>query len=104
MERGDPTRKRLGLALLVGAGLVFLWEMVNLVLSLFASHGAERGAVGSILLMILVLFLTVGLIGGGLVRELARERREAVEQFLSEEAPPAPGEEDDEREPGGGGR
>lgn len=68
----DPTRKWLGLLLLVGASAVFLWEMVQLVLSLFSFQGIDRAAVASILVMIFAVFLTLGVIGGGLVRALRR--------------------------------
>lgn len=62
-------RRRVGWALALGATAVVLYELVALVASaLSGPEGMERGAVWTILLMILVTFLTVGGIGWGLYR------------------------------------
>lgn len=74
---GDQGRawRRFGIALGVGVIAVFLYEIVGLVRTLLESSGVERGAVWAILLMILVTFLAVGLIGGGLARAIRRAGR-----------------------------
>lgn len=73
-ESGSPvSRKGLGIGLAVGALLVVGYELFGLVSSLAsAADGVERGATYTILLMILVTFLTVGGIGYGLFRAARR--------------------------------
>lgn len=71
---GSPVgRKGLGIGLAVGALLVVGYELFGLVSSLAsAADGVERGATYTILLMILVTFLTVGGIGYGLFQASRR--------------------------------
>lgn len=73
---GDPWQewKWFAVALAAGAGLVFLFEIVQLVLSVPDLHeGHEKGAVWAMLLMIFVTLGTVAVIGGGLLLALRRE-------------------------------
>lgn len=66
---GVLDRRRVGWALAVGATVVVLYELAALLASALGGNGGmERGAVWTILLMILVTFLTVGGIGWGLYR------------------------------------
>lgn len=69
-EGGSPLdRPRLGRALAVGSVVVVLLVLVSLVaIVLGPVAGMERGALWTILLMILVTFATVGGIGWGLYR------------------------------------
>lgn len=69
-DRSAPDRRRrLGLALAVGATTVVLVELVSLVIALAAEPDpTEIGALWAILLMILVTFATIGAIGWGLYR------------------------------------
>ncbi|MFQ5690399.1 MAG: hypothetical protein ACE5HQ_09030 [Gemmatimonadota bacterium] len=64
-------------SLTFGAGVVavFLYEMVGLVRVFFGERGAQKGAVGAILFMILVTVFAVVGIGGGLARALWRQQR-----------------------------
>jgi hypothetical protein len=72
-SRSPVSRKGLGIGLAVGALLVVGYELFGLVSSLAsAADGVERGATYTILLMILVTFLTVGGIGYGLFRAARR--------------------------------
>lgn len=79
-DHGDGVldRRRVGWALAVGGTAIVLYELVALVRSALAGpEGMERGAVWTILLMILVTFLTVGGIGWGLYRAVrGRDRRD----------------------------
>jgi hypothetical protein len=64
-------RRRVGWALALGGAAIVLYELVALVGSALAGpEGMDRGAVWTILLMILVTFLTVGGIGWGLYRTI----------------------------------
>ena len=70
---GSPPdrRRRLGLALAIGATVVVLVELVSLVIALVDEvEPTEVGALWAILLMILVTFATIGLIGWGIYRSL----------------------------------
>lgn len=69
---GSPLdRPRLGRALAVGSAVIVLLVLASLVaIVLGPVAGMERGALWTILLMILVTFLTVGGIGWGLYRTL----------------------------------
>lgn len=70
-------RKRLGVSLGVGSVAVVAYELVGLVSALDSSAGGvERGATLTILLMIVVTFLTVGGIGYGLYRAVRGRARE----------------------------
>ncbi len=63
------SRRRVGWALALGGAAIVLYELVALVRSAFGGpEGMERGAVWTILLMILVTFLTIAGIGWGLYR------------------------------------
>lgn len=71
-DDGSPPdrRRRLGLALAIGAALVVLVELVSLVIALAGEvEPTEIGALWAILLMILVTFGTIGGIGWGLYRD-----------------------------------
>lgn len=66
---GVLDRRRVGWALVLGGTAIVLYELAALVRSAVAGpEGMERGAVWTILLMILVTFLTVAGIGWGLYR------------------------------------
>lgn len=81
---GVLDRRRVGWALALGGAAIVLYELVALVRSGIAGPGGmERGAVWTILLMILVTFLTVAGIGWGLYRAI-RDRDRTRE-------PPDPG-------------
>lgn len=73
-DRSAPDRRRrLGLALAVGATAVVLVELVSLVIALAGEPDpTEIGALWAILLMILVTFATIGAIGWGLYRGAER--------------------------------
>lgn len=74
---GSPLdRPRLGRALAVGSVVIVLLVLGSLVaIVLGPVAGMERGALWTILLMILVTFATVGGIGWGLYRAIRREGR-----------------------------
>lgn len=64
-------RRRVGWALALGGAAIVLYELAALVYSAIAGpEGMERGAVWTILLMILVTFFTVAGIGWGLYRAI----------------------------------
>lgn len=87
-ETRPDRRRRLGLALAVGAAVVVLVELASLVAALATgTDPAEIGALWAILLMILATFGTVGAIGWGLYRSLGRDGEPGAA---------------DEREPAGG--
>lgn len=68
------SRKGVGMGLGVGSLVVVGYELVGLVTSLESTgDGVERGATYTILLMILVTFVTVGGIGYGLFRAVRDE-------------------------------
>lgn len=76
-DESDDTvlrRRSIGWALALGGAAVVLYELAALLASaLGGPEGMERGAVWTILLMILVTFLTIGGIGWGLYSAV-RER------------------------------
>lgn len=73
---GVLDRRRVGWALALGGAAIVLYELVALVGSAIGGpEGMERGAVWTMLLMILVTFLTVAGIGWGLYRAV-RDRDE----------------------------
>lgn len=70
-------RRRLGLALAIGAAVVVLVELASLVAALVTgTDPTEIGALWAILLMILATFGTVGAIGWGLYREIGGDEPE----------------------------
>ena len=81
-DDGSPPdrRRRLGLALAIGATVVVLVELVSLVIALLGEvDPTELGALWAILLMILVTFATIGGIGWGLYRSSEDGGRDAVD-------------------------
>ncbi len=80
-DAGSPLdRPLLGRALAVGSAVVVLMVLVSLtVIVLGPAAGMERGALWTILLMILITFATVGGIGWGLYRAVTGPRSEETE-------------------------
>lgn len=73
-DGGPPARRRVGTALALGGAAVVVYELAALVLSAVRGPGGlDRGAVWTIVLMILVTFATIGGIGWGIYR-LLRDR------------------------------
>lgn len=73
----DPWQGWKGFAVLLlgGIAVVFAWQLVDLVRSLrVLEHGAERGMIWAVLLMVAALFVAVLGIGGGLLLAIRRSR------------------------------
>lgn len=82
-----------GLLLIGGLGVAFLYQIVQLVRSLWILEpGPERAAIWAMLFMIVAVFSAILGIGGGLLRALGRQRRAE-----SERDPSAPGPSSDRR-------
>lgn len=76
----DPWQGWKGFAVLLlgGIAVVFAWQLVDLVRSLrVLEHGAERGMIWAVLLMVAALFVAVVGIGGGLLLASRRSRSAA---------------------------